>query len=163
VTVYTDLLCAVSPYFRKALKGSFTEAQTRSIDLKDVSEYTFHVFLQWMYCQLPQNRSVIVPPGVESLSSSSVPASGDCIRPTAARAEESEADSEADLDMVRPTAESKLQQDSTRSPITPTQSRIGITGTTPNGLRTLGRWCSLFSAFTSLQKSIQYPNYETMS
>lgn len=43
--VYTELLCAISPYFRKAFKGPFEEAQKRSISLDDVDEHTFRMFL----------------------------------------------------------------------------------------------------------------------
>lgn len=46
------MLSTVSPYFQKAFKGSFPEAEDRSIHLDDVSEQTFRIFLQWAFCQI---------------------------------------------------------------------------------------------------------------
>lgn len=59
--VYKDLLCAVSPYFQKALKGPFIEAQTQSITLHDVDKRVFRVFLQWVHIQAFSHRGSFGP------------------------------------------------------------------------------------------------------
>ncbi|KAI4609514.1 hypothetical protein J4E83_008684 [Alternaria metachromatica] len=51
ITVYRDVLSAVSPYFRSAFEGPFVEATDRSISLTDVTEQTFRMFLQWAHSQ----------------------------------------------------------------------------------------------------------------
>lgn len=46
IPIYAELLAAVSPYFRSAFKGSFKESSDKSIVLVDVSEQTFHIFME---------------------------------------------------------------------------------------------------------------------
>jgi len=60
ITVYRDILSAVSPYFRNAFEGSFVEATDRAISLTDVTEQTFRMFLQWVHsqkCQLAKGAA----------------------------------------------------------------------------------------------------------
>jgi len=64
MTVYHDILSAVSPYFRGAFEGSFVEATDRLISLTDVTEQTFRMFLQWTQTQndqLPSGATVPSP------------------------------------------------------------------------------------------------------
>ncbi|KAI4639051.1 hypothetical protein J4E93_009541 [Alternaria ventricosa] len=71
ITVYRDILSAVSPYFRSAFDGPFVEATDRSICLTDVTNETFRMFLQWAHsqkCQLsngaafPQHAILVQKP-----------------------------------------------------------------------------------------------------
>ncbi|KAI4663655.1 uncharacterized protein J4E78_004071 [Alternaria triticimaculans] len=57
ITVYRDVLSAVSPYFRSAFEGPFVETTDRSISLTDVTEQTFRMFLQWAHTQKDQRSS----------------------------------------------------------------------------------------------------------
>jgi hypothetical protein len=47
--VHQSFLCAKSPYFDKALSGSFQEAITRSVRLPEVSPVLFRIFVAWLY------------------------------------------------------------------------------------------------------------------
>jgi hypothetical protein len=47
--VHQSFLCARSPYFVKALSGSFQEAITRFIRLPDISPVLFRIFVAWLY------------------------------------------------------------------------------------------------------------------
>lgn len=47
--VHQSFLCAKSPYFVKALTGSFQEAITRFIQLPDISPVLFRIFVSWLY------------------------------------------------------------------------------------------------------------------
>jgi hypothetical protein len=47
--VHQSFLCAKSPYFEKALSGSFQEALTRFNRLPDVSPVLFRLFVAWLY------------------------------------------------------------------------------------------------------------------
>jgi hypothetical protein len=47
--VHQSLLCTKSPYFDKALSGSFQEAITRFIRLPDISPVLFRIFVAWLY------------------------------------------------------------------------------------------------------------------
>ncbi|KAI4708477.1 hypothetical protein J4E89_006533 [Alternaria sp. Ai002NY15] len=46
ITVYRNMLSAVSPYFRGAFEGSFVEATDRFMSLTDVTEQTFPIDVQ---------------------------------------------------------------------------------------------------------------------
>ncbi|KAI4928972.1 hypothetical protein J4E85_005594 [Alternaria conjuncta] len=67
ITVYRDILSAVSPYFRGAFEGSFVEATDRSISLTDVTEQTFRMFLQWVHSQKCQLSNGAAFPQLEIL------------------------------------------------------------------------------------------------
>jgi hypothetical protein len=61
--VHQSFLCAKSPYFDKALSGSFQEAITRLIRLPDTSPILFRIFVAWLYHGLlhylpPHGRTV---------------------------------------------------------------------------------------------------------
>jgi hypothetical protein len=47
--VHQSFLCAKSPYFAKALSGSFQEGITRFIRLPDTSSILFRIFVAWLY------------------------------------------------------------------------------------------------------------------
>jgi hypothetical protein len=47
--VHQSLLCTKSPYFDKALSGSFQEAITRFIRLPEISPVLFRIFVAWLY------------------------------------------------------------------------------------------------------------------
>ena len=47
--VHQSYLCSKSPYFEKALSGSFQEAITRFVRLPDVSPILFRIFVAWLY------------------------------------------------------------------------------------------------------------------
>lgn len=47
--VHQSFLCAKSPYFDKALSGSFQEATTRFIRLPEFSPILFRIFVAWLY------------------------------------------------------------------------------------------------------------------
>lgn len=47
--VHQSFLCAKSPYFDKALSGSFQEAITRFVRLPEVSLVLFRIFVAWLY------------------------------------------------------------------------------------------------------------------
>ena len=51
ICVYKAHLCEVSPYFKKAFDGPFSEAGERKISLLDVSEHTFRLFMHWIAVQ----------------------------------------------------------------------------------------------------------------
>ncbi|KAI4680546.1 hypothetical protein J4E81_010076 [Alternaria sp. BMP 2799] len=71
ITVYRNMLSAVSPYFRGAFEGSFVEATDRFMSLTDVTEQTFRMFLQWAHAQGYQHPSdATVPPPVVLLQES---------------------------------------------------------------------------------------------
>jgi len=57
IPVNLELLKAVSPYFGGAFEGGFKEATDRKIELTDVTEQTFRIFLQWAYAQLYSSGS----------------------------------------------------------------------------------------------------------
>jgi hypothetical protein len=48
-TIHVELLCFRSPFFRKALKGSFQEAQTRVMPMPDDDVDAFSRFELWLY------------------------------------------------------------------------------------------------------------------
>lgn len=83
IVVCRALLSAVSPYFKKAFSGPFTEAKDRAISLPDVSERTFRAFLQWLQthntmqhvCIAALDANTIIPP--DKIGS---PATGDTER-----------------------------------------------------------------------------------
>ncbi|KAL8731021.1 MAG: hypothetical protein Q9166_003672 [cf. Caloplaca sp. 2 TL-2023] len=47
--VHREVLCNRSAHFRAALQGQFKEAQTRQIEFLEEHEYTFKLFLHWVY------------------------------------------------------------------------------------------------------------------
>lgn len=47
--LHKEHLCAVSPYFRAALKGNFQEAALGEVHLKDTNTTTFELFTEWLY------------------------------------------------------------------------------------------------------------------
>jgi hypothetical protein len=47
--VHQNFLCAKSPYFPKALSGSFQEAKTRCIQLPEISPILFRILVAWLY------------------------------------------------------------------------------------------------------------------
>lgn len=47
--VHQSFLCVKSPYFDKALSGSFQEATTRFIRLPEISPILFRIFVAWLY------------------------------------------------------------------------------------------------------------------
>ncbi|KAF1988015.1 hypothetical protein K402DRAFT_39099 [Aulographum hederae CBS 113979] len=47
--VYEDLLSFYSPYFRKAIHGSFKEGNDRAIVLEDANPVTFTKYMDWLY------------------------------------------------------------------------------------------------------------------
>ncbi|KAF2436752.1 hypothetical protein EJ08DRAFT_1892 [Tothia fuscella] len=49
--IHENLLTQCSPYFRKAFKGPWKEAQAREMTLEDVTERTFDMVLRWIYSQ----------------------------------------------------------------------------------------------------------------
>lgn len=50
-SVHTSYLTAYSAYFRAALNGSFTEAQTLKFEFNDISPSVFDIFVSWAYTQ----------------------------------------------------------------------------------------------------------------
>jgi hypothetical protein len=64
IPVYRDFLCSVTPYFNGAFKGSFLEAEDRTINLPDVRESTFRAFLEWCHLLLhpsPDGHEFLTP------------------------------------------------------------------------------------------------------
>jgi hypothetical protein len=49
--VHRSFLSAHSEYFRAALEGSYEEAKTSTVNLKDVDAPTFDIFVGWLYSQ----------------------------------------------------------------------------------------------------------------
>ncbi|THX20640.1 hypothetical protein D6D11_10729 [Aureobasidium pullulans] len=47
--VHQALICDRSQYFNKAFTGSFQEAETGIVELKDVSPVLFQIFVGWLY------------------------------------------------------------------------------------------------------------------
>jgi hypothetical protein len=66
ISVYRDVLSAVSPYIRGAFKGPFRETTDRSLSLTDVTEQTFRIFLQQAHTYNNQQSSSATtpPPGI---------------------------------------------------------------------------------------------------
>jgi hypothetical protein len=58
--VHQSFLRAKSPYFEKALSGSFQEATTRFVRLPELSPILFRIFVAWLY---HGNTSYLPPPG----------------------------------------------------------------------------------------------------
>ncbi|ORY16121.1 hypothetical protein BCR34DRAFT_611716 [Clohesyomyces aquaticus] len=56
-SVPQDLLCSHSSYFQKALGPRFLEGQAGRIELPEVSEATFKIFLQWLYGQMVRSAT----------------------------------------------------------------------------------------------------------
>ena len=57
--VHKNLLCYYSPNFRAALKGGFREGIENKLELEDVAERTFKLFLEWLYFQTLPNWDVM--------------------------------------------------------------------------------------------------------
>lgn len=63
------MLCAVSPYFRNAFQGAFVKSQARSINLENVKEQTFRIFLQCAYMQAFRREGTSIAPDKHTLLS----------------------------------------------------------------------------------------------
>jgi hypothetical protein len=48
-TIHKDLLCYHSPYFHRALNGSFVEAIRQEVELEHIEHDVFGLFVHWIY------------------------------------------------------------------------------------------------------------------
>jgi hypothetical protein len=66
ISFYRDVLSAVSPYIRGALKGPFRETTDHSLSFTDVTKQTFRIFLQRAHTHKNQQSSgaTTTPPGI---------------------------------------------------------------------------------------------------
>jgi hypothetical protein len=48
-TIHKDLLCYHSPYFHRALNGSFVDASRQEVELENVQPDVFGLFVHWIY------------------------------------------------------------------------------------------------------------------
>jgi hypothetical protein len=65
-TIHVELLCFRSPFFRKALKGPFQEAQTRVMPMPDDDVDAFSRFELWLYNNYLRGKSHRVQPRLKS-------------------------------------------------------------------------------------------------
>jgi hypothetical protein len=70
--IHKKHLCARSPYFAKAFRGNFKEAETDEIHLEETDPKAFGLFVAWFYSKqigIPQFRATKIP-GPEQLPQS---------------------------------------------------------------------------------------------